>query len=196
MNEQLIGAGIGIVTTIIGGIFGYILSEVSARRREHRDDQKRSAAVRLIVGLEIERNLQSLRAAWDAIKQQVGDNTDPRHQARALVDTPLLPMSRDSLRSQLENIPSALSIATATKVFRLYDSLAQVETLRSEWTSALADQQSELAKFRQSATPPGQPPGILYPPRTPFDSKAEQNWAALESTVMKLLSEGNPLPVA
>jgi hypothetical protein len=196
MNEQLFGATLGIITTLIGGVFGFLLSEISTRRREVRQARALSESVRLILGLEIERNLDSVKTVWEAISGPAGDQTGDRRKiilAERWALTPSPPFSRDSFKAQLNLFPAALSTQKIRAVFHIYDSLSQLENFRAELISALADQQSELSKFRQSQTAPGQAPGIVYAPRRPFDSKAEMNWDTIEKTLIELVKSGNPL---
>src|SRR5258708_27210923 len=102
MQDQVVSALFATVTTIIGGIFGFLLSEVAARRREAREARERAQSVRLIVGLEIDRNLNTLRAFWTQIKPS-DDSGDRRklNMTRQFVDIPLLPFSQNALDSHL-----------------------------------------------------------------------------------------------
>jgi hypothetical protein len=197
MTEQLINALLGVLTTIIGGIFGFALSEITTRRREARTQAAQARSVRLIVGLEIDRNIAALREMWQNVKTtadgQERYDRDRRDLMQMFVDGPSLPFSRESLNSQLQVLPSALPHDTLTRLFAFYDGLGKVDTIRKEMLSAQSDQQAEMSKFRASQTPPGAPPGILYPPRTPFDNKAAQVWDGLENLVNGLLANGNPL---
>jgi hypothetical protein len=199
MTDQLISTALALVTTIVGGIFGYLLSEFAARRREARERAERATSVKLIVGMETERNAGALRTFWDQVKQHDYDpaKSSPerraRDVARAFVDTPLLPFSRNALESQLTALPYALPQDDIRRVFTLYDQLGKLMTLRAELTEALRDQQREMTMFQQSQSRPGQPGGLLYAPRTPFDSKAAQVWDEIERLVNGVLGAANPL---
>ena len=191
---QLIPAFFATITTIIGGIFGFLLSEMAARRREAREARERSVSVRLIVGLEIDRNLDTLRAFWTQIRPS--DETGDRRKlnmTRQFVDIPLLPFSQDALNSQLPLMAQALPRPVIASVFQFYDKLGKIQTLHAELNEANHDQQQEMAKFRASATAPGQPPGIMYAPRTPLDNKSSQLWDEIEQLFTSVLKDGNPI---
>src|SRR5258708_37830528 len=194
MQDQVVSALFATVTTIIGGIFGFLLSEVATRRREAREARERSQSVRLILGLEIDRNLETLRAFWTQIKPS--DETGDRRKlnmTQQFVDIPLLPFSQDGLNSQLPLLAQALPRPVIAAVFQFYDKLGKIQTRHAELNEANRDQQQEMAKFRASATAPGQTPGIMYAPRTPLDNKGSQLWNEIEQLFTSLLKDGNPI---
>lgn len=201
MSEQILAniipAVFAIITTIVGGIFGFALSEFSARRREGREAKQRSESVRLILGLEIDRNLEALRAFWTEVKQHDYETPDQDRRKRDVghkfLEIPLLSFSRDSLNSQLPLMAFALPKDMISAVFQLYDRLGKLETLRRELGEALRDQQEEMARFRASQAVPTALGTLLYAPRTPFDKKAAQVWDEVEALIKSTLDNGNPI---
>lgn len=195
MSDTLVSTLLAIATTIIGGVFGFILSEISTRRRELREEKQRALSVRTIVSLEIERNLESLRGFWKTVKPQTesAESRSPREAGRELVNTTLPPFSREALNSQLPLLALALKPEQIAPVFQFYDSLSAIQAIRRELATALDDQNQEVAKFRASQSAPGQTPGLLYAPRTPFDTKIAQVWPEVERLAETALAGGNPL---
>jgi hypothetical protein len=196
MSESLVSTLLAIVTTIIGGVFGFILSEISTRRRELREEKQRAISVRTIISLEIDRNLESLRSFWKAVKPggtEAAEQRSPREAGREFVNTTLPPFSREALNSQLPLLALALRPEKIAPVFQVYDALSAIQTIRRELAVALDDQNQEVAKFRASQSAPGTTPGLLYAPRTPFDNKIAQVWPEVERQAETALAGGNPL---
>jgi hypothetical protein len=188
-----------LVTTVIGALLGFALSEVTTRRREAREEKRRAAGVRAIIRTEIDRNLATLKAFWTAVKASDRDDLGKRRKnvlAEQFVQVSLTPFSRESLSSQMSLLAASLSDVQIERVFHLYDQLDSLMTKRGSLTGALRDEQQEMTRFRQSQSAPGQPQGLLYAPRTPFDSEANRDWDGIESTVAELLESGNPLQAA
>ena len=185
------------MTTIIGGVFGFVLSEISTRRRELREEKQRALSVRTIVSLEIDRNLESLREFWQRVKPGGEESADaqrsPREAGREFVNATLPPFSREALNSQLPLLALALRPEQIAPVFRFYDSLNTLQTIRRDLAEAINDQNQEVAKFRASQSAPGTTPGLLYAPRTPFDNKIAQVWPEVERLAEAALASGNPL---
>ncbi|MCC7207600.1 MAG: hypothetical protein IT323_09845 [Anaerolineae bacterium] len=190
---------LAIITTLIGGVFGFVLSEISTWRREMREEKQRAISVRTIVSLEIERNLDNLRAFWKAVKPGSPGSPEersPREAGREFVNSTLPPFSREALNSQLPLLALALRPDQIAPVFQFYDALGALQAIRRELSAALDDQNQEVAKFRASQTAPGQTPGLLYAPRTPFDNKVAQVWPEVERLAESALAGGNPLKQA
>jgi hypothetical protein len=197
MSDAVISTLLAIITTIIGGVFGFVLSEISTRRRELREEKQRALSVRTIVSLEIERNLESLRSFWKVIRPEGAESEEnkrsPRDAGREFVNATLPPFSREALNSQLPLLALALKPEQIAPVFRFYDALTTLQTIRRELADALNDQNQEVAKFRASQSAPGTTPGLLYAPRTPFDNKLAQVWPEVERLAESALAGGNPL---
>jgi hypothetical protein len=196
MTQDQIAA---LVTTVIGALLGFALSEVTTRRREAREEKRRGEGVRAIIRMEIDRNLGTLKAFWTAVKASDRDDLGKRRKnilAEQFVQVSLTPFSRESLSSQMSLLAASLSDVQIERVFHLYDQLDSLMTKRTSLTAALRDEQQEMTRFRQSQSAPGQPQGLLYAPRTPFDSEANRDWDGIESTVAELLEAGNPFQAA
>jgi hypothetical protein len=199
IQSQIVQPLFALITTIIGGVLGFGLSEVSTRRREAREEKRQGQAVRTIIRLEIDRNLATLKTFWTAVKAK--DNADLGRRrknilAEQFVDLPLTPFSRASLTSQMSLLAFSLTDVQIERVFRLYDRLDFFMTTRATLADALRDEQQEMTRFRQSQSAPGQPKGLLYAPRQPFDAQANPNWDEIEATAAELLESANPLPPA
>ena len=199
IQNQIVSTLFALITTIIGGVLGFALSEVATRRREAREEVRRAQAVRTIIQLEIERNLAALKTFWTGVKANDKPDLGRRRKnilAEQFVNLPLTPFSRDSLTSQMSLLAFSLTDVQIERVFRLYDRLDFLMTTRAAFAEALRDEQQEMTRFRQSQSAPGQPQGLVYAPRQPFDAQASQQWDEIESTAAELLETGNPLPSA
>ncbi len=199
IQSQIVQTLFALITTIIGGVLGFGLSEVATRRREAREEKRQAQAVRTIIRLEIDRNLAALKTFWTALKAKDNPDLGRRRKnilAEQFVNLSLTPFSRDSLTSQMSLLAFSLTDVQIEQVFRLYDRLDFLMTTRAVLSDALRDEQQEMTRFRQSQSAPGQTPGLLYAPRQPFDAQANQNWDEIESTAAELLETGNPLQSA
>ena len=185
-----------LITTVVGALLGFSLSEVSTRRREAREEKRRAEGVRVIIRMEIDRNLLALKSFWTAVKASDRDDLGRRRKnvlAEHFVQVSLAPFSRESLSSQMSLLAASLSDVQIERVFHLYDQLDNLMTIRHALADGLRDEQQEMMRFRQSQSAPGQPQGLVYAPRTPFDSQANRDWDGIEATVAELLEAGNPL---
>jgi hypothetical protein len=196
LQDQIVQTLFALITTVIGGVLGFSLSEVSTRRREAREEKRRAEGVRVIIRMEIDRNLAALKTFWAAVKASDRDDLGRRRKnvlAEQFVQVSLTPFSRDSLTSQMGMLAASLSSVQIERVFHLYDRLDSLMTKRAALAEALRDEQQEMTRFRQSQSAPGQPQGLLYGPRTPFDTSANRDWDEIEATAAELLEAGNPL---
>jgi len=201
MTDQILNSIIptlfAIITTIIGAVLGFLLSEISTRRREQRTEKQQARSLRAILRIEMARNLTTLKQYWSEIQAQDSDSLSPNQRssvlAERLVNTPLPAFSREALTSQLPLVALSLSPEDIEKMFQFYDRLATLATFRTDAAEALRDQQGEMTRFRQSQTAPGQTPGLVYAPRRPFDTLADQRWNGIEALIRQTLEAGNPL---
>jgi hypothetical protein len=197
-NQALAAIMIAVIPTVIGGIFGFILSELSATRREMREERKRAESVRTILSIEIERNLSMIRDFREKIMVNMSgdderDERTKRDLARRFVDVPLLGIRRAALDAQMPLLSSALNRTDIIEVFQFYERVSHLDTMRRELSHALTDQQHEQSNFQKSLNTPMQQGGVPYSPRRPFDNKAVELWDDIEATMDALLNKGNPI---
>ena len=197
----VVEAFFAIFGTLIGALFGFILSEWGTSRRENRNEKKQAQASRAIISLEIDLNLELLREFWLQPINQIQDkqkSLDEQKVALAnnFIETPIPEWSREVFNSQLHLITNALHQQEVVKVFQFYDRLRRLEAIRNELILAKEVQRNELqaARNKDGSRNFGRYAiAMAYSPPTPFNEKAVAFWNECESLVAQLFVKGNPL---
>jgi hypothetical protein len=194
--ENLVPTAFAIVTTVIGAILGYILSEVAESRRRARTEKRQAQAMRLLLRLEAERNLNALQAAWSGIGYDASreyGGRDKRDLAYRFLREMPAEFYRDGLNSQYAQMPLLLTAEEINRLLSFYDDLRRISDFHAALTRARTDQQEEMSRFQQSNIASNQPGRGLYAPRQPFDNLADEGWNDLVGVMQRLLRAGNPL---
>jgi hypothetical protein len=193
--ENLVPALFAIITTIVGGIFGYVLSEVAEARREARTTQRQATALRRLLHLEAGRNLEALREGWANVghdPERELDDRGKRDAAGRYLEAIPGRFSRRSFDSQLGLLALLLPVDEINRVYTFYDRLDVLAYHHAGLLAAKADQHEEQARFTQSASQ-FKPGNIVYSPRQPFERYAAAHWDEIAGIVTGLLDSGNPV---
>lgn len=181
--------------TILGTILGFVLSELSTRYRESRNEIRQAKSTRTIVSLEIDLNLEFLREFIEKANQINWENKSVEERkkflARFFMEYPFPDWSKEAFTSQLPFLPNVLSEQEVIKVFQFYDRIQRIDVIRSELLLALQLQNSEV----QAATKNNHMGfrEMYYIPNTPFNDKASSYWDKGKSLAAQLIAKGNPL---
>jgi hypothetical protein len=193
--DLLIPTLLAILTTIIGGIFGYALSEVAEQRRDARTAQRQAESLRLLLYLEAERNLEALRQGWGEVghdPNEVYGEREKRDIAHRFLDQMPARFNREAFESQLGLMALLLPVEEIRRVFALYDRLAVIADYCASLREAKAAQQDEYARFHQTSAQV-KPGGFVVGPRQPFDNYAAANWDKIAAAVSDTLAMGSPI---
>jgi hypothetical protein len=181
--------------TILGTILGFVLSELSTRYRESRNEIRQAKSTRTIVSLEIDLNLEFLKEFIEKANQidleSKGVEERKKSLAHFFMEYPFPDWSKEAFTSQLSLLPNSLSEQEVIKVFQFYDRLQRIDVIRSNLLLALQLKKSEVQAaiknnyvgFRE----------MYYIPNTPFNDKASSYWDEGKSLAAHLLAKGNPL---
>lgn len=180
--------------TLLGTILGFLLSEFSTWRRTSRNEVREAKATRIIVSLEIDLNLESLKEfIKEANKINLEDGDAQKRKktlARFFTEFPFPNWRKEAFTSQLSVLPHALSEQEVVKVFQFYDRLQRIDIIRNDLLISLELQKSELEGARITK---GAYSVLAYLPNHPFNDKASKNWDEGKSLAAQLLAKGNPL---
>ena len=181
--------------TILGTILGFILSELSTRYRESRNEIRQAKSTRTIVSLEIDLNLEFLREFIEKANQIDLENKGVEERKKALarffMEYPFPDWSKEAFTSQLPLLPNALSEQEVIKVFQFYDRIQRTDVIRNNLLLALQLQKSEVKAATKNTYMFFSE--MSYIPDTPFDGKASSYWDEGKSLAAQLLAKGNPL---
>ena len=117
----------GVIGTIIGTIWGFVLSEWATRQREERTEKRQAGAIRTMLRLEISQNLASLRDFWGKVNQVDESEQDPDlarlRLARRMIESPLPHWSHRMWESQMSLLTIGLSEEEIKQVHDLHNRL-------------------------------------------------------------------------
>jgi len=202
---------LGLITLggTLGGVWlGHRWAEDAARQREAHAEEQQARAVRAIVRLEIQSNLDSIRLRLSSLSKKAGDHssdmTESEHLtdhdreyrenlrlAQALVDDPLAPFDRLALESQLGALPTALTDAGVLAVLTVYKNMSRLEIIQRQLI-ALHDEQE--AAWKEYINDGQRPTDLAYiGPATPFNFNARKLWSEYAQLANTLIENGNPL---
>lgn len=174
---------------------GITSGERATQKRQERAEREQAHAARILLSLEIEHNLQLLRAFWGRInKTPQGPNDDPTsvavRMANQLVDLPLPNWSHKAWESQLTTLPLALNRdAVIKQAYAHHAGLDAIASIKDKLTS-LRQEQSEEWRAQQEG---GIVKSLLSLPM-PFTENAVALCKECEQAVNNVLSIDNPIP--
>lgn len=183
---------ISAIIGIAGTILGFALGEVAARIRDARQNKRQVQAVRAILRLEMQHNLQLLRELWQRVSPEgrpAGDDSTRRARAYELVGASMPAFQRDAIQSQLPLVSIALSESEIATVFSFYERYARLAAIRAYLTELLAEQKASL---KLAAAPTPENPGAPLV-SAPFYSRGPELYEEAEQIVQAVLTAGNPL---
>lgn len=169
------------------------------RKAAQEEEQEERSAVRLLLSLEIDHNLDTLRTLWDELTREPPRNysSDPdkqrrqvaRDRAHAFLASPPLVWSRkawDGLTPQLPHSLSRVEIEQANLIFSGLDTISGIR-------AQLAAMDAEQPRQEVNDSPIQHRPvyHTVYPQS--FNNNAPFLWERIEAIVEQLLSDGNPI---
>lgn len=172
-----------IVGTVAGAITGFLLNEYKTRK--DKDNQIKSA--RMLIRLEIDKNLEMLSELWDTVTKIDPDkkNSNALDLAYNLVDLNLPPWKNESWISQLSFLPIALNEDKIKDINELYNDFDIIKSIYSSlWY--LNNKDEEDIRSRQTDY-------VYLTAYTAFNEGAPELWKKFEEITLKLLENRNPL---
>lgn len=175
-----------IVGAVVGAVGGWWLSERSTREREKRSDEKIGRSVRVLLSLEIDRNIRHLRDYWEGANNLANPSEHERSNdlqlARRLTLIAVPIWSREAWTSQLPHVTTALhddEILAAHNIYRHLDEFAAYGTMLTQ----LAEQEAQHFE-----------PGTIIPlGGSPVVSHAPTLVEKMRGLYTEVLTMGNPL---
>lgn len=185
----VIGAIIGFIGTIIGVIIGFGLNCV----KEWRDRNKQKESVKLLISLEIDKNLEMFTLLWNRIHEDLNEEREDAISRKTfmLIDLPSTHWKDESLNNLISYLPLAFTVDEIENVHDFYDDLEKIESirlrLRSIYDNMWRNAQSLNAKSDDFIAPIEKQLTLSV-----FDMKAPDFWNEFEKIALKLLKNGNP----
>lgn len=185
---------------IIGVVVGFLLSQLANVVAWLISSRKEKQLVRLLVALEIDQNLALLNDYWhnvsllpDEYEEQATatkvSEVEADRLARRAVDIPLPVLSDKAFNSQLKALPKALDESDIRLTWRIYEEIAQVQTLHA-WLLAVASESETGEGSFPSASRAIRSHGMES---ATFKTKKAGAIFDLRRTIQQLLDAGNPL---
>jgi|GEM_PF-2996696 len=185
-----------LLPVIVGAGLALIVSIVTTEIQLRMNTRRQSKAVRTILKLEMDSNLQLLADFWSSLipvnEQERDIDTQKQRSSLSFIDAPLPVFTQRALDSQMSFLSDALNESEIMAVFRFHDRFGMLKTIRSELILAMQEQRTDL----QAATIEGKGDRhrlLAYVPLTPFNKKAPGMWDECDRIVKQILAEGNPL---
>ncbi len=185
---------------IIGVVVGFLLSQAANVIAWLISSRKEKRLVRLLVALEIDHNLALLNDYWHNVSllpdehEEQGTATkvlevEADRLARRAVDIPLPVLSDKAFNSQLKALPKALDESDIRLTWRIYEQIAQVQTLHAWLLLVASKSQTGEASFPSASR------AIRFDGIESMTFKTKKAGAIfdLRRTIQVLLKAGNPL---
>ena len=186
----IIGGGLGIAGTMLG----YRLNERNSRRRQEEAEEEQARAIRTLLSVEIEQNINWLRDFVARVKQVDGSSREPGHLdlARRLTQLPLPGWSHKMWESQLQWVKLALDDRQIGQVHLFHKQLDRITEVRAALARLESDEREGLWWTTADSADSGRASHAVSAP-----SKLEQSvtalWMEYERVASDLLRRGNPL---
>jgi hypothetical protein len=185
---------IGKIPGVIWGvILGFSLNAIATWLQEIRAEKRQARAVRTLLSLEIDQNLEILRDFWNKMKgvDDSGQSTskDYLRLALRLIELPLPNWSHKAWESQMSLLVRALKDQEIKQVHNFHTQLDAISGIRSTLLALNVGNREEAspALLLQS--------GLANWFTKAFEPKASQLGEECEQIVRALLDKGNPLKV-
>ena len=180
-----------VLGTISGVITGFLLNEINTRRKEKRQIQ----SVRMLISLEIDKNIEMLYDLWDKVNKIDPDNENEDKMTNSeykLINLPSTYWKNESWKSQISFLPIALNKDEIRKVNDFYD---DIENIKSIQLSLLSLAEEDAKGWRAVNSKHGMFISYKDLPVFPeaFKQRAPALWAEFEKITLKLLENRNPL---
>lgn len=170
---------------IVGVVIGFLFSEGATRIREHETERKQARSVRLLIGLEIDRNLNLLQVFWDKVIST--DVSDPELRSKALalkfIEYPMPRWQTEGLNSQLPHLAMALLEEEIVAVLKFQERLDLLVKLREELLKSARGTIQSYGIGRET----------ILPDAIDFVQKVPSYWDQCERIVTEIQRDGNPL---
>ena len=190
----------GIIGILIGAVLGFFLSELGTKRREEREDNKLAKSVRMVISLEIDRNLKGLKEFWPLITQPEGsgesEETESKNKSKYAYKFATIPFpdfNRKALDSQLPSLPLALVEQEVVEVFQFYDRLLKLEEIRAQFQKKQQEHYHQFFEETEPSVGGYRSAPVGYKPPQIFNQMANEYWNECEGLVAQLFAKGNPL---
>jgi hypothetical protein len=195
MNEGTIA-----LLTLLGAIIGFVLSEISQYFRNNKNEAKQKESVRKIVYLEIEKNLELLRAFNKTINDPEGitlpvdtkgdkESESVRKYQLALrfLGIPFPTFLTLSYESQLQYFSLAFQENEINKIFSFYNFFPRLTTIKNYLKSAkdAYDRMKELPRDQTT-----------YHAAINFLTAAPPLWDEMSLIICEILEHGNPISMS
>jgi hypothetical protein len=184
-----------VFTTLLGVVAGFVLSTLGQWFIDWRKERGEAESVRVILGLEIDTNIEALKQfwtkAWSFSDGAIMQPNDVSQYAQKFIDTPFPRFKREVLKSQMHLLVKSLDKQQIIHVFKIYDDLDMVEVLRNSLAEAAAEQRVEHARVFGSgnAVPLHLATSLMHK----LGSQTQILWPQIENTIIPLLANDNPL---
>lgn len=182
----------GIIGTVVGTMLGFTLNEVAVWRRERSEKKEQAKKVRLMVTLEIDRNLDLLQEFWEVVNQE---DLTKKSETQAYIQlaeqfavSPLPHWSHAIWQSEIPMLPLALNEKEVRAVHRLYTNFDMIESIHSSLSVLELDRQEE-----RRATKGKESIGLRSFVTPKFYKLAPEIWLQCEKVINEIIQQGNPL---
>jgi len=189
----------GSAIIAIAALFAVFLTDRLNKRRERKSRDEQIHSVRILIGLEIEKNLETLSELCINVNNLNGDDLLDKddHEdynkinlAYKLLDLTLPPLTNESWKSQLSFVPIALSENEIKNVNSFYTDLY---TIKSIYASLLSVFNQHQENFNVDQLRPKDKFSFIQFSRNVFNESAPSLWEKFEKITRKLLKNGNPI---
>jgi hypothetical protein len=150
-DARMNDAAIGVIGTLGGTFLGFLLSTIENRWREQRTERKQVQSIRLLIGLEIQQNLELLEHFWEDVIQLesqeilASGDAERLHYAYAyrVTQKPPLIWSYNAWESQMAMLPIALEAREIRQVQNFYQRLRDISTIHSFLVNLLSQDEAD-----------------------------------------------------
>lgn len=200
-------AAIGIIGTLSGTLLGFVLSTIDNRWREQRTERRQAQSVRLLVGLEIQQNLESLERLLEGIphldtnpskKVESPKDIDQLHYSYAyrIAQKRLLVWIHNAWESQMAMLPIALKPREIQQVQNFHQKLRDISSIHSSLINLLLQEEEDrktALSLPSSANATQKFNATQAMTRGVFVKNASKVGEELEATVQDALKNGTTL---
>ena len=200
----IIAASLGIIGTIAGTLMGYFLN-----KRSHREEtEDRIKSTRMLIRLEIDKNLEMLNELWlDMINldsnnyEEIKDEENTKvNLAYKLAHSNLPSWMYESWKSQFSFVPIALNENEIKNITDFYSDLDNIESIYNSLSSLMNQDEENYRAHQLKPRKSNKNDSLLefisnidYPPSRIFPNRAPFFWERFEKSTLKLIENGNPL---
>lgn len=189
--------GSAIIAT--AAIFAVFITDWLNKKREANAKNEQIQSARMLIGLEVDKNIEMLSELWDKVNRIDSIEEDSLiSKAYNLKNSPLRSWKNESWKSQISFLPIALNRDEIKDVSNFYDDLDNIKSIHSNLVSLYVRQDGEWNKLIE--TNPGvkhrgqliEFPMDVIPPNI-FETGAPDLLKEFEKITLRLIKKGNPL---